>query len=424
MSDENNSNEPSQVEAALAEYLDRTDKGEEIDREEFIAAHPEIAGELSGYFEDLDTINCALEETQSHSDGMKQANSEADSFPRDFGAYVLLSRIGAGGMGEVFKAQHRHMERVVAIKTLHNQTLDSPEAMKRFHREVKAAAKLSHTNVVTAYDAGDVDGVHFLAMEFVDGQDLHSYVVKCGPLKVTSAVKAVLQAARGLEFAHSKGIIHRDVKPANLLLAKSRTVKLLDLGLARQNTPISEMDETGEASLTRQGQIMGTIDYMAPEQAVDTRQAGPAADIYSLGCTLHFLLTGKSVYSGETMMKRLVAHREESIPSLRTLRPDVPASVDAVFQKMIAKKANDRQASMTQVIVELRDALAPPNTQSTSSSPQGNGRSCAGVRWGCVDGRRRNLYDHAVSCVAVSDADSRSCIADRTSDHCPEVRPR
>ena len=359
------------VETALAEFLDRTDRGEKLSREDFIASHPEIAEELRSYFDDLETVNLALTETQVGIEKNEGDGEEAGEFPRDFGAYVLLSRIGAGGMGEVFKAQHRHMERLVAIKTLHAQTLDSPDAIQRFHREVKAAAKLSHRNIVTAHDAGEVDGVHFLAMEYVDGQDLHSFVVRRGPLKVPSAVKVVLQAARGLEFAHQQGIIHRDVKPANLLLAKDRTVKLLDLGLARQNTPADGTDVTGEASLTRQGQIMGTVDYMAPEQAADTRQAGVAADIYSLGCTLHYLLTGSSVYSGNTMMKRLLAHREQPIPSLTERRWDVPPALDAVFRKMLAKKPSSRQSSMTQVIAELKETLDSPDTaSSTSDAPR------------------------------------------------------
>lgn len=356
------------AEAVLAEFLDRTDKGEKLSREEFFASHPEIADELRGYFEDLETVGLALAETQGGTEKIEESGDDEAQFPRDFGAYVLLSRIGAGGMGEVFKAQHRHMERIVAIKTLHGQTLDSPEAIRRFHREVKATAKLSHSNIVTAHDAGEVEGVHFLAMEYVEGQDLHSFVAKRGPVKVASAVKIILQAARGLEFAHQQGVIHRDVKPANLLLAKDRTVKLLDLGLARQDTPVAENDVTGEASLTREGQIMGTVDYMAPEQAADTRQAGVAADIYGLGCTLHFLLTGRSVYLGETMMKRLIAHREQPIPSLCERRQSVPSALDAVFQKMVAKKPEDRQASMTEAIAELEQALAAPDSAAPTTA--------------------------------------------------------
>ncbi|SFJ33292.1 serine/threonine-protein kinase [Planctomicrobium piriforme] len=202
------------------------------------------------------------------------------------GNYVLMEKIGAGGMGLVYKAEHRRMHRIVALKLLPSDKMKDPTTVARFEREVTAAAKITHPNIVAALDADCADGVHFLVMEFIDGSDLSRFVKKHGPLSVENAVNSILQAARGLAAAHANGIVHRDIKPANLLLDKKGTVRILDLGLARLTSNDLELPP---AELTSTGAIMGTIDYMAPEQAVDVRSADARADLYSLGCSLHYL---------------------------------------------------------------------------------------------------------------------------------------
>lgn len=267
------------------------------------------------------------------------------------GNYVVLDKIGKGGMGHVYKAQHQRMKREVALKVLPSQVSRQKEAVERFHREVIAAARLTHPNVVTAHDADEDDGVHFLVMELVEGIDLSKLVRSKGSLSVAKAIDYVTQAATGLQYAHELGVVHRDIKPSNLLLDKSGTVKILDMGLARFEREMHE--STAAESLTQSGQVMGTLDYMAPEQALDTHHADARADVYSLGCTLYFLLTGQAVFPGETMATKIIAHREYPVPGLKDQRGDVSEQLDNVFQRMLAKQPEQRHASMTEVIADL-----------------------------------------------------------------------
>ncbi len=303
------------------------------------------------------------------------------------GNYVILDKVGQGGMGMVFRAQHRRMKRVVALKVLTPAITKNPTAVQRFLREVEAAAKLNHPNIVAAFDADEAQGVHFLVMEFVDGADLAQLVKKQGPLPIDQAVQCVLQAARGLEHAHAAGIIHRDIKPHNLLLASAigyrpsaigqkgepisgliaegrqpiAVVKILDMGLARIEGTANAPGQAGAAELTQSGTIMGTCDYMAPEQAMNTKRADQRADIYSLGCTLYYLLTARATYGGETAMEKLMAHQQDPIPSLLQARPEVPQQLETIYQKMLAKKPEERYQSMTEVIAALEGLGSQPS---------------------------------------------------------------
>lgn len=264
------------------------------------------------------------------------------------GNYLLLNRIGQGGMGEVFKAIHRRMKRVVALKVLHRDAL-STDDKARFQREIQAAARLNHPNAVAAYDADECLQCDFLVMEYVDGDNLRDLVEKSGPMSIPQAIDAVRQAARALSYAHSHGVVHRDIKPANLIKDREGCVKVADLGLAR----LAGDDSEESFSLTKAGTLAGTVDYMAPEQALDSSTVGPQADIYSLGCTLFFLLTGEPIFVGKTLMTRLMAHKCNPPPELHQVVEGANSRLNDIFHKMVAKEVRDRYQSMDEVISEL-----------------------------------------------------------------------
>jgi serine/threonine protein kinase/flagellar basal body-associated protein FliL len=285
--------------------------------------------------------------------------------------YVILDTLDTGGMGLVFKAVHRSMDRVVALKLLPASMMSARDTVKRFQREMKAAAALQHPNIVAAYDADESEEIAYLVLEYVEGTNLFRWVKEQGPLSVAHAADCIRQAATGLAYLHARGIIHRDVKPANLILATDGTVKLLDMGLVRfassEDLSCIEMDQ----ELTQAGIVIGTVAYMSPEQALDTRSADQRSDIYSLGCTLFFLLTGRSLYHEETGMKTLLAHREQSVPSIRQFREDVPVVLDSVFRAMVAKRPGDRMQHMSDVITAIDECLPQLSAVSPGGAASG-----------------------------------------------------
>ena len=256
-------------------------------------------------------------------------------------------------MGVVFKARHRRLDRIVALKVLPRESEKNQIVLDRFLREAQTAAKLSHPNIVAVHDSDESQGYQFLVMEFVEGKDLSITVKRGGPLAPSKAVDYIIQAAQGLEYSHEQGIIHRDIKPANILLDVNGTVKILDMGLAR-----IEEQEDSQAELTQEGAIMGTVDYMPPEQAIDVKSVDRRADLYSLGCTLHYLLMGKPVFAGDSLLVKMLRHREETPPDLSQARDDVAPELNFVFQKLLAKSPNDRFQSATELIAELK-AIQP-----------------------------------------------------------------
>jgi hypothetical protein len=269
------------------------------------------------------------------------------------GGYILQDLLGQGGMGLVFRARHTMMERTAAVKLLPATLKGNTENVQRFLREVKAAAQLEHPNIVQAYDAGTANGRYFLAMEYVQGVTLDKLVKERGRLPVSTAVDYVVQAARGLAYAHQRGIIHRDIKPANLILGPKNRVQILDMGLAC----ITNDHSARKAKLTGINTSLGTADFMAPEQALHLKQADARSDVYSLGCVLHFLLSGGVMFAGSPATARMLAHQQKQPPSVGEDRSDVPLMLDAVFQRMVAKLPEERYATMAEALTDLQQCL-------------------------------------------------------------------
>jgi serine/threonine protein kinase len=284
------------------------------------------------------------------------------------GNYVVLDMLGEGGMGVVFRARHRRMKRIVALKVLPPALTSSGDAIQRFHREVEAAAKLSHPNIAAAHDADDANGIHFLVMEHVDGPNLSTYVKEAGPIPVAVAVRLMIQAARGLSHAHSQGVVHRDIKPGNLLVDSKGTLKILDMGLAQLKAENESVDEQF-AELTQSGRVMGTVDYMAPEQALDAKRVDHRADIYSLGCTLYYLVAGKPMSPDGTLAQKLLWHQNQTVSPLSDVCSGATDRLSEVFAQMVAKKPEDRQATMDELILQLEDCLEDMSTNGLEELP-------------------------------------------------------
>lgn len=273
--------------------------------------------------------------------------------------YRVIQQLGRGGMGAVYRAEHRIMERDVAIKVVNQSLVRHKKAVERFHVEVKAAAKLSHPNIVTAFDADQAENLHFLVMELVDGIDLDKTVKQNGPLPIRHACHFARQTAIGLQHAHEKGMVHRDIKPQNLMLTPEGRIKILDFGLARfasEATKIEGETVNGNGGgLTQDGVAVGTPDYMAPEQSIDASSADIRADIYSLGCTLYFLLTGQPPFPYGSAIEKMSAHLERRPQPLSDFRNDVPPALTSVIERMMDREPGRR----FQTPNEVAEALAP-----------------------------------------------------------------
>lgn len=264
------------------------------------------------------------------------------------GKYKILDRIGLGGMGQVFLAEHASMKRRVAIKVLPPDRAENEFTRERFMREARASGQLDHPNLVRAFDVDSEGDVYFLVMEYIDGISFHDLVGRFGPLTPARAAYYLWQAACGLEYLSSRGLIHRDIKPANLLVDRLGVVKILDLGLVRSEVENDDLTR-GEGV-----KILGTADYLAPEQAIDCSKVDIRADLYSLGATGYYLLTGRPPFEGEKVAHKLIAHQTKSITPVHVIRPEVPPELSAVISTLLAKKPGER----FQTPNEVMDALA------------------------------------------------------------------
>jgi WD40 repeat protein len=295
----------------------------------------------------------------------------AEGYPQDLvvGLYVVLDRLGEGGMGEVFKARLRGGKEIVVLKLIRPDLLSNPGITQQFLAEIQALSRLSHPNVIRMFGACQVNGRHFFGMEFIEGTDLGRLVQQSGPLPVAQACEYIRQAALGLEHAHEHCLVHRDIKPSNLLLTlttgqRSRSssaigltarspgavIKIIDWGLADRKLPQGHQTPI---SPVPSGEMVGTADYLAPEQARDATSANIQSDIYSLGCTLYHLLAGHPPFPGGSLVQKLLQHQQSEPQSIRQIRPEVPEGLAAVLQKMMAKQITDRYRTPAMTAVAL-----------------------------------------------------------------------
>ncbi len=305
------------------------------------------------------------------------ASSAATPFREQDGAvidqYLLVKKLGQGGMGSVWKALHLKLQKHVALKLLPQEWNQNPTLLARFEREMKAVGRLEHPNIVRALDAGEAQGHHFLVMELVEGDDLSVLVKRHGPVTVAEACEFIMQAARGLASAHASGLIHRDIKPGNLMLNPQGVIKILDMGLARIQDDIAQpTDKTQDSPLTSFGQILGTPDYMAPEQWENTQAVGARTDLYALGCALFLLLVGRAPFNDEkhsTLVAKMKGHTMEVVPDLVRARrdalatqshlkgDDIPPELNAIYQRLMARLPEDRFESGEELALSLESCL-------------------------------------------------------------------
>ena len=280
------------------------------------------------------------------------------------GKYKLLNLLGVGGMGRVFLAEHTIMHRKVALKVISKEFSKNPEALKQFQAEARAIATLNHINIVQAYNFEAEGDRFYIVMEYVDGQSLEKRVLKEGPLPFNDVVSYLRQSAKALRHAHQRNMIHCDIKPDNLLLNQDGQIKILDMGIAKLNDPkkksqAQNADVNSDSQVKKdESHILGTVDYLAPEMASGEAEADPRVDIYSLGCTMFFLLTGQVPYPETTLIERILAHQEKPPRDPRELRPDTPKELANIILKMEAKQPEDRYQSMDEVLAAL-DASFP-----------------------------------------------------------------
>lgn len=306
--------------------------------------------------------------------------------PEQFGHYSLLEELGRGGFGIVYRARDDRTGRLVALKRMQPGVKDNPEQKARFEREMQIAQSLKHNHIVGCWEVGTEKGLSYLAMEMLTGENLADIVKRNGPLPVAEACTYVREAALGLQHAHDRKLVHRDVKPSNLLVEPSQQaasgcrgiVKVLDMGLARYVAAPENAEEPPKEALTQYGQELGTPDYVSPEQILDSRSVDPRADVYSLGATLYYLLSGKTPFHEErNPALKYVAIMNKEPPLLRKLRPEVPAAVQEVVNGALRKDPAKRYQSAAALADALRPFCAAGGSTATSPSSAGTGAAQA-----------------------------------------------
>jgi serine/threonine-protein kinase len=384
-------------ELVYAEFRLRQELGEEPDLPEFLHRFPQYAAKLQRLDPSTEyssvpytaNINTPGDVISTAGDVIldPRVTSEWPSVP----GYKVLGKLGQGGMGHVFKARQERLDRLVALKIIRKENISQdPAAIHRFQREAQTAAQLSHPNIIVIFDFNQYGDTYYIAMEYVEGVDLHNFVQDFGPLRPEMAADYTRQVALGLQHAFERGMVHRDIKPSNLMVALPKMeapspngrsasppgppdlnqlqkgiVKILDLGTAL----ITHTADSESAQWTKQGTLMGTPDYLAPEQAVDSHSVDIRADLYSVGCTFFYLLTGKPPFGEYPLMKKLMMHQTGEPPPIRDLQPDVPASMEAVVRRLLAKRPDDRYQTPGELVEALSPQPVPKNPSGLQALP-------------------------------------------------------
>jgi serine/threonine protein kinase len=369
------------ADAALAEYMRRTDAGQQINRDLFVAEFPQFADELRDYFAAADavdrmagpplasTVKNAGKSVETHGTSVgdsvseksrkTQQSTDRESLPEVFGRYRIEKQLGRGAMGAVYLAKDTQLDRRIALKTPTFDTKADAEMVERFYREARSAANLRHAGICPVFDVGEIDGIHYISMAYIAGRPLSELVNIDKPLPIRTAVSLLRKIALALDHAHEKGVIHRDLKPANIMIDRERQPLIMDFGLARQ------IDKQDETRLTQDGMILGTPAYMSPEQIEGDLGTGKATDVYSLEVILFELLTGDLPFLG-TIAASIGQKMTQDAPPPSEFRKEVDAKLDAICQKMMARQVGNRYASMK----ELARALS---AKSVASRDMGTG---------------------------------------------------
>ncbi len=375
--EQDNAQRERQLDAIIAEYYRLPDTDRPPDQDAFILRYPDFASELKEFFSDARLLHveegCSPQDRfvePTANDTSQQVNSAAGFVVRYFGEYEILEKLGAGGMGVVYKARQKKLNRFVALKMIRSGELANSTDVKRFEAEAKAAAKLSHPGIVSVHEVGIHDGHHFYTMDFVAGGNL-SELHRDEPVPAKQAALLVSRLAEAMHYAHLQGIVHRDLKPANILLTPSGEPRITDFGLAKR---VCLDDETQQPTMTESGQILGTAGYMSPEQASGkSRLVGPASDIYSLGAVLYALLTSRAPFVGETPSHTIIQLLQNEPISPRKVNPNVPRNLETICLKCLEKEPHKRYGT-TQLLaedlglfLEGRPVKARPVSQATKA---------------------------------------------------------
>ena len=298
------------------------------------------------------------------------------------GPYRLDSFIGGGGMGAVFRALDTTLDRTVAVKVLARQQSDDEELLKRFRNEAQSAARLDHENIGRVHAVGSEDGWHYIVFEFIEGTNLRDLVREAGPFGLARTIDVAIQIADALEHAAERDVVHRDIKPSNIVITPAGRARIVDMGLARLH------HVSGDHDLTVSGMTLGTFDYISPEQARDPRAADVRSDLYSLGCTLFFVLVGRPPFADGTLVQKLLQHQQEPPPAIEALRPDVPPMLAGIIGRLMAKDPNDRYqrpAALAADLVACADAcgleLAGPRPVVVTAATQPEPRRRDRLPW-------------------------------------------